>query len=79
MAVFQEILSDEGNEIYLKKAPEMEMEGSHTVRSLRRMALGQGYVFLGYIDPQLNSRINPPLDETITLTDQDCVILLGED
>jgi hypothetical protein len=76
---FREILSDEGNELYLKNASLMEMEGSHTVRSLRREALRQGYVFLGCIDAKMNSRINPSLDETINLTAQDSVILLGED
>ena len=74
ISVFREILSNEGNELYLKSTG---LCGSYTVRSLRRLMLEQGYIFLGYIGNEKNSQFNPSLDEVINLTEEDSIIVLG--
>ena len=73
--VFREILSNRGNELYLKS---IGTPGQYTVRDLRRIALKRGYVLLGYMDKDKNSTFNPPLDETVMLTKEDRIIVLGE-
>ena len=74
ISVFREILSNKGNELYLKSTG---LRGGYTVRSLRRIMLEQGYIFLGYIKNDKNSQFNPPLDEVIDLTEEDSIIVLG--
>ena len=76
--VFREILSNEGNEIYLKNAGLIKLEGEFSVRDIRMIMLKHGYIFLGYIDSDKNSHFNLPLDEIITLTEDDNLIVLGE-
>ena len=76
--VFREILSNEGNELYLKDASKAGLQGKYTVRDLRRIILQQGYVFLGHLDAEKNSRFNLPLDEELELTDKDNLIVLGQ-
>lgn len=76
--VFREILSNEGKELFLKNVSQLRLEGTRSVRSLRRVLLRMGYVFLGVTDAGENSRFNPPLDEEITLAADDGVIVLGE-
>ena len=76
--VFREILSNEGNELYLKNAGQMRLEGAHTVRELRRLLLQHGYILLGDLDSDKHSRFNRSLDEIITLNEEDCLIVLGE-
>ena len=76
--VFREILSNEGKELFLKNVSQLRLEGTRSVRSLRRVLLRMGYVFLGVTDAGENSRFNPPLDEEITLATDDGVIVLGE-
>jgi hypothetical protein len=76
--VFREILSDEGNELYLKNASLMNLEGSFTVRDLRWTMLKQGYILLGILDAEKNSRFNLPLDELLSLSGEDNLIVLGE-
>lgn len=78
IAAFREILSNEGNELYLKSVEAMELEGSYSVRDLRRIMLKQRYIMLGYLDAEKNSRFNLPLDEIIILTKEDNIIVLGE-
>ena len=41
--------------------------------------LKYGYIFLGYIDKEKNSYFNIPLDEVITLTKDDNLIVLGKE
>ena len=77
-SVFREILSNEGNELYIKNAGLMRITGSYTVRYLRQIMLNQKYILLGRLDPEKNSQFNLPLDDTITLTEDDCLIVLGE-
>ena len=76
--VFREILSNEGNELYLKNAGTIHLTGDYTVRELRRIFLQHGYILLGYLDAEKNSRFNLPLDEIMTLTEEDSLIVLGE-
>ena len=76
--VFREILSNEGNEIYLKNAGLIKLEGEYTIRDIRLIMLKVGYIFLGYIDKNKKSYFNLPLDEVITLTKDDNLIVLGE-
>ena len=76
--VFREILSDEGNELYLKNVSFMNLEGSFTVRDLRWIMLKQGYILLGLLDAEKNSHFNLPLDDMLTLSGEDNLIVLGE-
>ena len=75
--VFREILSNNGNELYLKNVGSLKLEGTHTVRGLRAVMLKSGYVLLGYLDEKKNSRYNLPLGETVTLAKEDNLIVLG--
>ena len=77
ISVFKEILSNEGNELYLKNVGELRLEGAYTVRSLRYMLLEQGYILLGYLDANKNSRFNLPLEGIITANPDDYLIVLG--
>ena len=76
--VFKEILSNAGNEIYIKNAAQMRLTGRHTVRALRRRLLERGYILLGWLDEGGESRFNPPLDAALELTPADGLIVLGE-
>ena len=76
--VFHEILSNEGNEIYLKNAGLLGLHGTFTVRDLRRIMLRQGYVLLGLLDADRQSFFDLPLDKELALRGGDCLIVLGE-
>ena len=76
--VFREILSNAGNELYLKPVSSMRLEGRRTVRELRRIMLKQGFIFLGRLDAEKYSWFNQPLDEELELTKEDNLIVLGE-
>ena len=76
VGVFRELLSNRGNELYLKKAAPLGLAGTHSVRRLRARALDHGYVLLGCIRAG-ESVFNPPLDDELTLDGEDCLIVLG--
>ena len=76
--VFREILSNEGNELLLKNAGDMELTGRYSVRDLRRIMLRYGFVLLGRLDTDNESTFNLPLDAVLELTDEDSLIVLGE-
>ena len=76
--VFRELLSNDGNELYLKKMKKMNLKGTYTVRELRLSMLREGCILLGDMDSEKHSIFNRPLDETITLTTEDKLIVLGE-
>ncbi len=78
ISVFRELLSNEGNELYLKNVGLMQIEGEYTVRELRQIMIRQGYVLMGDLDSEKNSYFNRSLDEKVTLTRDDCLIVLGE-
>jgi len=77
----REILSNEGNEIYLKPAADFGCVGQISVADLRNVTLTYHYVFLG-----LNKRdgyknqnfFNPGLNEIMDIQNGDMLILLGE-
>jgi hypothetical protein len=61
----------------LKKAGRLGVDGTHTVSQLRRSLANRGCVMLGYIGADKRSRYNLPLDETVTLSKDDDLIVLG--
>lgn len=76
---FKEILSNEGNELYLKKAEEFKCVGDYTTMQLRNVALANNYVLIGYLrEDTLESFFNPGLQEMIHLEKGDSLIVLGE-
>ncbi len=75
--VFEELLSKQGNKLYLKGAALMRMEGSYTVRDLRWIMLMRGCVLIGLLDKEKNSRYNLPLNEVVMLTGDDALIVIG--
>ena len=78
LGAFREILSNEGSEIFLKKASQLGVRGSLPVRSLRKIAQEQGYVLLGTMDANRESCFNPPLYKEVD-ADKGCtMIVLGE-
>ncbi|MBQ7534355.1 MAG: hypothetical protein IJT43_01910 [Stomatobaculum sp.] len=77
--VFREILSNEGNELYLKKASDLRLTGRHSIRELRWKLLARRYILIGYLDNNKNSTFNMPLDEVLTLEGEDSLIVLGEE
>ncbi len=79
-SVFRELISDEGNEIFLKKASELRLEKDLTVREARIAALQQGYVLLGIMDDENGVTVpvfNPPLDSALSLDECDRLIVIG--
>lgn len=77
-SAFREILSNVGNEIFLKKASRLGIRGRFPVRSLRKMALEEGYVLLGVMDAERKSFFNPPLDKEVEADEETILIVLGE-
>ncbi|MBR3554481.1 MAG: hypothetical protein IKN89_01085 [Oscillospiraceae bacterium] len=78
LGAFREILSNEGNEIFLKKASQLGILGRFSVRSLRKIALEEGYVLLGWMDSKRESVFNPPLDAEVDADEGCTLIVLGE-
>ena len=76
--VFQELLTNEGNELYLKKVAPMKLIGGYSFRTLRRLMLRNGYILLGYLDADKRSFFNCPSDQMITLAEKDELILIGK-
>ena len=76
--VFREILSNKGNEVYLKNAEIAGLAGTHTIRELRQIVLRCGYILLGYVDAEKSSHFDLLLDDEITLHPEDDIIVLGE-
>lgn len=79
--VFQELLSNVGNELYLKTAAALGCEESKkTVAEFRMGALSRGYLLLGYIKQEGKKRevcLNPPLGKTVILRPEDQLIVIG--
>ena len=77
--VFSELLTNDGNEIFLKSALEMGCEGSRTVLEVRRRLLQQQYLMIGYMKTDsLESVYDLPLGKTIQLNPEDKLIVIGE-
>ena len=79
IGVFREILSNEGNELYLKNPELLHVAGSHTVQDLRLSLLHKGYILLGILDQEKSSAFNLPLDASVQLTAQDNLIVLAHE
>ncbi|MBR6398618.1 MAG: hypothetical protein IKS06_07010 [Lachnospiraceae bacterium] len=79
LSVFREILSNKGSELYLKNVGRLGLAGTHTVSSLRQVMLRHGCILLGDLDREKYSTFNRPLSDTITLSEEDCLIVLGEE
>ena len=77
ISVFREILSNDGNELYLKNSGLIKLQGDYSIRDIRMLMIEHGYIFLGYIDEEKNSHFNLPLDEVITLNKDIDLIVLG--
>ena len=80
-SVFRELLSSDGNEIYLRSAEELGLAREITVREARKAALRKGYVLLGVMDEEngvTSPVFDPPVDLLLTLDDNDRLIVIGE-
>ena len=77
--VFRELLSNEGNELYLKSAEKMHLLGYAAVAELRLALLHHGYILLGILHSDKKSFFNPPLSQVVELNEGDQLIVLGHD
>ena len=77
--VFNELLTNEGNEIYLKTAEEMHCVGTRSVLELRRRLIPQRYVMIGYMDAEtFQCSFELSLGDSVTLKPDDKLIVIGE-
>ena len=74
---FAELLSNKGNELYMKRASNLDCAGEHTTAQLRQKIYRKGYIFLGYLSKEHGYSFNPGLNETVTLKNSDSLIVLG--
>jgi len=79
-AMFYEIMQRGGHELRTRGAESMECAGKeYDVRTLRQIVYEHGAVLLGYVIRQgsrSKTRLNPPLDERVTLTENDRIIII---
>lgn len=78
ISVFREILSNRGNELYLKNVGDTRLTGSWTIRDLRRIILKHNYILLGYLDSDGISHFNPDPNEKVRFEKDYWLIVLGE-
>lgn len=78
ISVFRELLSNRGNELYLKNAGATGLAGTHSIRSLRHLLSQNGYVLLGYVNKNKESFFCLDPDEIIELERGDNLIVMGE-
>ena len=79
LAAFDELLTNEGNEVYLKTAEELHCVGARTVLELRRRLLPQRYVMIGWMEAEsFECRFELSLADTVTLNPDDKLIVIGE-
>lgn len=79
--VLAELLSNRGNEIYLKTALQLQLPEELTVREARMLALENGYIMIGYMDAEGGASepvFNPPLDRALRPGSDDLFIVIGE-
>lgn len=77
ITAFRELLSNDGNELYMKKAVHLNCIGEMTVAEIRQIVSAQGYIFLGYMNSDSRPVFNPGLHETIEIRRSDSFIVLG--
>ncbi|MBR0281699.1 MAG: hypothetical protein IJQ81_08920 [Oscillibacter sp.] len=76
---FNELLTNEGNEVYLKTAEELHCVGKRSVLELRRRLLPQRYVMIGYMTAEdFHCFFELSLGDTVTLKPEDKLIVIGE-
>ncbi|MBQ1877829.1 MAG: hypothetical protein II161_03340, partial [Erysipelotrichaceae bacterium] len=78
LGAFREILSNIGNELYLKPADKLGRLGEYGVSVLRQNLLEQGYVFVGYMKADGSYVLNPSLRDTVILDEGCRLIVFGE-
>ena len=79
VTVFDELLSNEGNEVYLKTAKELNCAGDHTVLELRRRLLPIHYLMIGYMRTEtMECVFELSLGDVVTLKPEDKLIVIGE-
>ena len=79
--LFRELLSNKGNEVFMKAADLFGEIREMEVRDLRMLAMRNGYTLLGYLKRDKKSRavpcLNPDPDDTVTLGENDSLIVIG--
>ncbi len=76
--VFTEILSNEGNEVYLKSAKTLNCEGIKSITEIRQICLAQGYIFIGYKKSDDKEIIfNPPIEKQLDMKFNDNIVVIG--
>ena len=80
--LFNELLSNKGNEIYLRYASSLGCDGeSIAIKDLRQIALDYGYLILGYIKGKSGKEeivMNPDAWKKVKLDPEDRLIVLGK-
>ena len=77
--LFKEILSNEGNELHLRKVGDFGCDGTYTTLQLRNLGLENNCIVLGYLRADTyESFFNPSLSEEIKLSAEDSLIVLSE-
>ena len=76
---FDELLTNEGNEVYLKTAEELRCVGTRTILELRRRLIRQRYVMIGYMEAEtFQCSFALSLGDSVTLKPEDKLIVIGE-
>lgn len=79
LSAFNELLTNEGNEVYLKTASEVHCEGTRTVLELRRRLLPQGHLMIGWMDGDtMDCTFELSLSDTLNLKPHDKLIVISE-
>ncbi len=77
ISAFRELLSNEGNELYMKKADNLNCLGDLSVSEIRQITFEQGYIFLGYIGSDGIHVFNPGVKDVLHIRKTDSLIVLG--
>ena len=78
-AVYDELLSNKGNEIKLLLASNYNIVGLNTSQ-IRNLMFNYGYLYLGIIkqkNGKYNCSFNPELDETLEIDSNDRIVVIG--
>lgn len=79
LSAFNDLLTNEGSEIYLKEPSEMHCGGEMSVLELRRRLLSLRYLLIGVMkDEGLEPDFNLTLSDRVCLNPGDKLIVLGE-
>jgi hypothetical protein len=78
LSAFAEILSNKGNELYLKTPKNLNCLGNLSVLEIRNRLYRQGYIFLGIMDENNEYLFNPGLDLKLEIRSTHKLIVFGE-